>query len=120
MQRLTTAVIRHRWPTVLVWVVLFVLGGMAAANLGSLLSNRFSVPGSDSEKGLNILRDRLHEHEMTDTANFTELKTLVHVQSTNAAQAEARLTKSMDDLGGKVDALTTRLDRFLTNVTAKQ
>ena len=61
MQRLTTAVIRHRWPTVLVWVVLFVLGGMAAANLGSLLSNRFSVPGSDSEKGLNILRDRLHE-----------------------------------------------------------
>src|SRR5579871_6600512 len=61
MQRLTSAVIRHRWPTVLIWIVLFVLGGMAAANLGSLLSNRFSVPGSDSEKGLNILKDRLHE-----------------------------------------------------------
>jgi RND superfamily putative drug exporter len=61
MQRLTSAVIRHRWPTVAVWIVLFLLGGMAAANLGSLLSNRFSVPGSESEKGLNILKDRLHE-----------------------------------------------------------
>src|SRR5579859_5110264 len=61
MPRLTSAVIRHRWPTVAAWIILFLLGGLAAANLGPLLSNRFSVPGSDSERGLNILRDHLHE-----------------------------------------------------------
>ena len=30
-----------------------------ASNLGKLLTNRFSVPGSEAEKGLNILRDAL-------------------------------------------------------------
>ena len=31
------------------------------ANLGSLLTNRFSVPGSDAERGLDILRSHFHE-----------------------------------------------------------
>jgi uncharacterized membrane protein YdfJ with MMPL/SSD domain len=44
-----------------VWLSLFVLGVLAAGNLGSLLSNRFSVPGSGSEEGLNLLRDHFHE-----------------------------------------------------------
>ena len=43
------------------WVVLLLFGGYAASNLGKLLTNRFSVPGSDSERGLNILRARFHE-----------------------------------------------------------
>jgi RND superfamily putative drug exporter len=44
-----------------VWVVLTVLGVWATSNLGSLLTNRFSVPGSDAERGLNILKDRFNE-----------------------------------------------------------
>jgi RND superfamily putative drug exporter len=61
MARWTRSVIRHRRPVIAVWLVLFVLGGAAAANLGDLLSNRFSVPGSDSERGLELLKDRMHE-----------------------------------------------------------
>ena len=53
--------LRHRRLVVVVWVVLFLLGGAAAANVNSLLTNRFSVPGADSEKGLTLLRDRFHE-----------------------------------------------------------
>ncbi len=53
--------IRHRRPIIAGWLVLLVLGGYAASNLGDLLSNRFSVPGSDSERGLNLLKDRMHE-----------------------------------------------------------
>ena len=45
----------------LTWLVLFVLGVAAASNLSSLLSNRFSVPGSDSERGLNLLRTQFHQ-----------------------------------------------------------
>jgi RND superfamily putative drug exporter len=61
MARWTLSVIRHRRPIIAVWLVLLVLGGAAAANLGDLLSNRFSVPGSDAERGLDLLKDRMHE-----------------------------------------------------------
>jgi RND superfamily putative drug exporter len=61
MARWTRSVIRHRRPIIAAWLVLFVLGAAAAANLGDLLSNRFSVPGSDSERGLDLLKDRMHE-----------------------------------------------------------
>jgi RND superfamily putative drug exporter len=57
----TRRVIRHRRIILAAWVVLFVFGAYGAANLGKLLSNRFSVPGSDAENGLNLVKDRLHE-----------------------------------------------------------
>src|SRR3954447_11761965 len=59
MRGWTDRVIAHRGRIVAVWLVLFVLGGLGAANLGGLLSNRFSVPGSDSERGLDLLRDHM-------------------------------------------------------------
>jgi uncharacterized membrane protein YdfJ with MMPL/SSD domain len=61
VRALTERVVRHRRLVLAVWIVLFLLGGAAAANLSSLLSNRFSVPGSDAEKGLSILRSQFHE-----------------------------------------------------------
>jgi len=59
--RWTLAVIRHRKAIIAAWIALFVVGGAAAANLGDLLSNRFSVPGSDAERGLDLLKDRMNE-----------------------------------------------------------
>jgi putative drug exporter of the RND superfamily len=59
MNRWTGFVIAHRRRIVACWLVLFALGAYAAANLGGLLSNRFSVPGSESERGLNLLKDRM-------------------------------------------------------------
>jgi uncharacterized membrane protein YdfJ with MMPL/SSD domain len=61
MIRWTGWVIAHRGRILACWLVLFLLGGYAASNLGGLLSNRFSVPGSDSERGLDLLRDRMHD-----------------------------------------------------------
>ena len=59
MGRWTDFVVAHRGRVLAVWAVLFVLGGLGAANLGGLLSNRFSVPGSESERGLELLEDRM-------------------------------------------------------------
>src|SRR3954451_23175597 len=59
MRAWTDVVIAHRGRIVAVWLVLFVLGGLGAANLGGLLSNRFSVPGADAERGLDLLRDHM-------------------------------------------------------------
>ena len=57
--RWTDFVVAHRGRVLAVWLVMFVLGGLGAANLGGLLSNRFSVPGSESERGLELLEDRM-------------------------------------------------------------
>jgi RND superfamily putative drug exporter len=61
MRALTKVVIRHRAVVLAIWLVLFALGGLAASNLSSLLSNQFSVPGSESQRGLDILRDKFHQ-----------------------------------------------------------
>jgi putative drug exporter of the RND superfamily len=61
MARWTLRVIRHRKAVIAAWIALFVVGGAAAGNLGDLLSNRFSVPGSDAERGLDLLKDRMNE-----------------------------------------------------------
>src|SRR4051794_20795596 len=59
MTRWVDTVIAHRKRILAAWVVLFLLGGFAAANLGGLLSNRFSVPGAESERGLDLIQARM-------------------------------------------------------------
>jgi len=61
MERWTRAVIANRKKVIAAWLVLFVLGGYAASHLGDLLSNRFGVPGSDAERGLDIAKERFNE-----------------------------------------------------------
>src|SRR5919202_620714 len=61
MARWTRFVIRHRRVIIAGWVLAFVIGGAAASGLGDLLTNRFSVPGSDAERGLDITKQRLGE-----------------------------------------------------------
>ncbi|HEX4720146.1 MAG TPA: MMPL family transporter [Thermoleophilaceae bacterium] len=58
MVRWTRFVIAHRKRLLLAWVVCVVVAGAAASGLSGLLSNRFSLPGSEAEKGFNILKDR--------------------------------------------------------------
>src|SRR5438309_9336213 len=61
MVRWTRFVVAHRRAVLALWFVLLVAGGIATANVGKLLTNRFSVPGSGSERGLEVLRSRFHE-----------------------------------------------------------
>jgi RND superfamily putative drug exporter len=61
MRAFTGVVLRHRRIVLVGWIVALVLSGYAASKVGSLLSNQFSVPGSPSQAGLTILRDRFHE-----------------------------------------------------------
>ena len=87
MIRWTRTVVAHRKAVVAGWVVLLLLGGIATANLGKLLTNRFSVPGSDAERGLNILRS--HFHERGDGA-FTLVAQGAGALTSGAAEAAAR------------------------------
>ena len=57
----TRFIIRHRWKVLALWLVLLLVGGFAASRVGDLLTNRFSVPGSDAERGLNLVKERFAE-----------------------------------------------------------
>jgi RND superfamily putative drug exporter len=53
--RWTRFVLRFRWPIVLFWILVSVAGGYATSKLTPLLSNTFTVPGTDSERARTIL-----------------------------------------------------------------
>jgi RND superfamily putative drug exporter len=57
MESLTRFVLRHRWPIVGVWVVVLLAAGWASSGLSDLLTNRFTLPGSDTAKAETILED---------------------------------------------------------------
>src|SRR5919199_1427525 len=54
-------VTRHRWKLVALWVALALVGGIATGHLADLTTNRFSVPGAESERGLDLLKNRMGE-----------------------------------------------------------
>jgi uncharacterized membrane protein YdfJ with MMPL/SSD domain len=53
----TRAVLRFRWPILGAWLVILLLGALASSKLPALLSNTFTVPGSDSERARTILQE---------------------------------------------------------------
>jgi RND superfamily putative drug exporter len=58
MESLTRFVLRHRWPVVAVWLVVLLAAGWASSGLSDLLTNRFTLPGSDTAKAETILEDQ--------------------------------------------------------------
>src|SRR6266540_1318102 len=53
----TRLVLRFRWPVLAVWLVVLLAGGFATSKLTPLLSNTFTVPGTDSERARTILQE---------------------------------------------------------------
>ena len=56
MTRLTRAVVRFRWVVLGLWLVVLLAGGYSSSHLSALLSNTFTVPGTDSERARTILQ----------------------------------------------------------------
>jgi RND superfamily putative drug exporter len=57
MARWTRFVLRFRWPILGFWLVVLLAGGVATSKLTPLLSNTFTVPGTDSERAREILQE---------------------------------------------------------------
>lgn len=58
MARWTRFVLRFRWPILAVWLSVILAGGYATSQISSLLSNTFTVPGTDSERVRTVLQQR--------------------------------------------------------------
>jgi uncharacterized membrane protein YdfJ with MMPL/SSD domain len=66
--RWTRWVLHHRKSILAGWIVLFVIGGWAASGLSDLLTNRFTLPGTDAGRAETILHDHFGQRS---TGSFT-------------------------------------------------
>jgi putative drug exporter of the RND superfamily len=55
LERWTRTVIRYRWWVVGIWAVIFLAGGYATSGLSALLTNRFTLPGTDTDRAEKVL-----------------------------------------------------------------
>src|SRR5438445_13861877 len=90
MERWTRAVLRFRWPILAFWLVVLLAGGYSSTRLGKLLSNTFSVPGTDSERVRTILQD--HFGDRSD-GSFT---VVFRVADSSDPTLRARLQADVD------------------------
>jgi uncharacterized membrane protein YdfJ with MMPL/SSD domain len=63
MERWTRFVLRHRWWVIGFWAVVLALGFAANLGLSKLLSNEFTVPGTDSERARTILKNEFGQRD---------------------------------------------------------
>src|SRR5919108_160188 len=57
MERWTRAMIRYRWAVVGGWLAVFLVSAVAMMGLSDLLTNRFTLPGTDTARAESILED---------------------------------------------------------------
>ena len=89
MERWTRLMIRYRWAVVAGWLVVLLAGGYSATRLSALLSNDFTMPGTDSERARGILKE--HYGDRSDGA-FT---VVFRVPDSREPAVRARLQEGM-------------------------
>ena len=68
MERWTRRMIRYRWVVVGTWAAIFLVSVVAMSGLADLLTNRFSLPGTDTARAERILEERFGQKT---TGSFT-------------------------------------------------
>jgi RND superfamily putative drug exporter len=68
MERWTRSMIRFRWAVVGAWAVIFVVSVAAMSGLSDLLTNRFTLPGTDTHRAETILEEQFGQKT---TGSFT-------------------------------------------------
>ena len=68
MERLTRFVLRHRWLVLAGWLAVFFVSAVASSRLAGLLTNRFTLPGTDTRRAEVILEDQFGQRS---TGSFT-------------------------------------------------
>ena len=71
VERVAAAVAgRHRILVLVAWGVVFLAAGAASSKLSDLLTNRFTLPGTDSQKAEQILQDSFGQRSVLTFSNM--------------------------------------------------
>jgi RND superfamily putative drug exporter len=68
VEHLTGFVLRHRWPVLAGWLAVLAVSALASSRLADLLTNRFTLPGTDTRRAELILEDHF---DQKSTGSFT-------------------------------------------------
>ncbi|MFN2472031.1 MAG: MMPL family transporter [Gaiellaceae bacterium] len=68
MERWTHGVIRMRWVVLVGWLVVLVVSVIAMSGLSELLTNRFTLPGTDTDRAEHVLEEHFGQRS---TGSFT-------------------------------------------------
>ncbi|MGH3457032.1 MMPL family transporter [Aeromicrobium sp.] len=98
LYRLGGAISRRRGLVVGVWLLLLVLLGTGASTLGDRYDDSFSIPGTDSEKGQDLLAQRFGQTGANGQILFTAKKGKI-TDSANASEV-GKLVKATDAIKG--------------------
>jgi uncharacterized membrane protein YdfJ with MMPL/SSD domain len=90
MEHWTRTVIRLRWLVLVFWAVVLIAGGYASGRLNDLLSNTFTVPGTDSERVRTVLEQRFGDRS---DGSFT---VVFRVRDSSDSALLTRLQKRVD------------------------
>jgi len=99
VRRWTDWIIAHRKRVALGWIVVVILAGSAAAGLGDLVTNRFSVPGTEAEQGRDLLGTYFQQRGDGD---FT-LVAKPTSGSSGASAFQQRLESAANRAAGEID-----------------
>ena len=98
--------LRFRWPILGVWLVVLLAGGLAASKLTPLLSNTFTVPGTDSERARHILQQHFGDRSDGEFLVIYEIREGTAGVTLRLDQSIRRGAGAVP--GAKVTALGTR------------
>ncbi|MGB2953338.1 MAG: MMPL family transporter [Gaiellaceae bacterium] len=96
MERWTRLVLRFRWPILVGWLVVILVGGWSSTRLSALLSNTFNVPGTDSDRARAILQE--HFGDRSDGA----FNVVFRVPNAQAPAVRRRLQLALDRAATKL------------------
>src|SRR5262245_14514013 len=65
LERHARWVIRRRWWVIAAWVVLVVIGFALASRIGDVTSNQVTLPGKESQRGLDMIEEHFGNGEST-------------------------------------------------------
>jgi RND superfamily putative drug exporter len=92
----TRFVLRRRWPILAAWLAVLVVGFFAFRGLSPLLSNTFTVPGTDSERVRTVLQE--HFGDRSD-GSFT---VVFRTPDAGRPATRLRLQRALDGAAAKV------------------
>jgi RND superfamily putative drug exporter len=96
MKSLARFSVRRRWIVLVFWVVAFVGFNMVSQSLGSAYSNSFSLPGSDSTRGLALL-----EKAFPSTSGDVDHIVYHALNGQTIAQEKAAVEANLAKVGGE-------------------
>jgi uncharacterized membrane protein YdfJ with MMPL/SSD domain len=102
VERWTRFVLRRRWPILAAWAVVLVVGFFAFRGLTPLLSNTFTVPGTDSERVRTVLQE--HFGDRSDGSFTVVFRTHGRVDP----RRRLRLQRALDGAAAKVPTAHAR------------